>query len=93
MVEYTGLAFLYHLVTIQPISFIRNLFVHTRRFIHSNFTTRLVLGEDVGLGSIKFFLLRSRSRAVSSVVILKRFSYSLPPLFASGRFAAIFYTA
>ena len=40
-----------------------------------------------------FSLLRSLPRAVSSVAILKRFSYSsLPPLFASGRFAAVFYT-
>jgi hypothetical protein len=44
--------------------------------------------------SNRFYLLRSLPGAVSPVAILKRFSSSsLPPSFASGRFAAVSYSA
>jgi hypothetical protein len=42
----------------------------------------------------RFYLLRSLPGSVSQVAILKRFSSSsLPPSFASGRFAAVSYCA
>jgi hypothetical protein len=89
---YRGLILIGHNLTITFWSYLVNAFSPVLK--HVFYAAPQRVNFMAAIRSNPFYLLRSLPGAVSPVAILKRFSSSsLPPSFASGRFAAVSYSA